>query len=206
MRRVRFPAQAVYDQAASEIAGHLDLGRDVGVLCEGDPFFYGSFMYLYGRLAGKYRIEIVPGVSSLMASAAALGRPIAARNDVLSVIPAPLGDKEISLRLDQGDAIAFIKVGRHFKRVCALIDKAGLTGSAGYLERVSLGNQKVMALGDVSAGEVPYFSMILIYKGAEDWITKLSIGALMPDANSSKTNDRIDGPVGRGASALETGL
>ncbi|MCP4182381.1 MAG: precorrin-2 C(20)-methyltransferase [Hyphomicrobiales bacterium] len=175
MRAERFPAQNVYDRAAQEIASQLDAGNDVAVLCEGDPFFYGSFMYLFERLSAHYTTQIVPGVSSLMASAAALGRPIAARNDVLSVIPGPLDDDAISRRLERGEAIAFIKVGRHFERIRQLIDKAGLTSSAGYLERVSLGNEKIMALEEVSADEVPYFSIILIYKGAEDWIGKLSM-------------------------------
>ncbi len=175
MRSERFPAQDVYDLASQEIAAYLDAGRDVAVLCEGDPFFYGSFMYLFERLSSRYATQIIPGVSSLMASAAALGRPIAARNDVLSVIPAPLGDEVIARRLEESEAVAFIKVGRHFERICNLIEKAGLTGSAGYLERVSLGNEKIMALGDVSGTEAPYFSMILIYKGAEDWIGKLPL-------------------------------
>ena len=178
MRVQRFPARRVYDEAAVKIAIHLDAGRDVVVLCEGDPFFYGSFMYLYQRLVGKYTIEIVPGVSSLMASAAALGRPIAARNDILTVIPAPLDNAIIARRLEEGEAIALIKIGRHFERIGRLIAAAGLTASAGYLERVSLGNQKIMPLGQVSAKEVPYFSMILIYKGAEGWIEAMDVAEL----------------------------
>ena len=175
MRGERFPAQKIYDSAALEIAGHLDNGQDVVVLCEGDPFFYGSFMYLFDRLAQKYPTEIVPGVSSLMASAAALGRPMAARNDVLSIVPAPLDDEIIRRRLEDGEAIAFIKVGRHFERVRQLIKDAGLMNDASYLERVSLENQVIMPLRDVGVRQAPYFSMILIYKGAELWIEKLSL-------------------------------
>ncbi len=173
MKTERHPAQSVYDRASQEIAEHLDGQRDVVVLCEGDPFFYGSFMYLFERLADKYRCEIVPGVSSLMASASALKRPIAARNDVLTIIPAPLDNEAIMQRLALGEAIAFIKVGRHFDRIRNLIERAGLTGNAGYLERVSLANEKVRALGDVKADAAPYFSIILIYKGAENWIRQL---------------------------------
>ncbi|MFK5978947.1 MAG: precorrin-2 C(20)-methyltransferase [Rhizobiaceae bacterium] len=176
MRVERFPAKSVYDAAAKEISAHLDNGRDVAVLCEGDPFFYGSFMYLFERLAGSYEIEIVPGVSSLMASAAALGRPLAARNDILTVIPAPLDDDEITSKLANSDAIAFIKLGRHFERVRNLIEDAGLTASSGYLERVTLDNQKVMPLSDVDNDRAPYFSIILIYKGAENWISDLGMG------------------------------
>ena len=190
MKTVRFPARAVYDKAAIQIASHLDGGRDVVVLCEGDPFFYGSFMYLFERLSDRYETQIVPGVSSLMASAAALKRPIAARNDVLTIIPAPLDDDAINQRLELGDAIAFIKVGRHFERIRALIDKAGLLSRAGYLERVSGDNEKVLALSDVNAAKVPYFSMILIYKGAENWIVNLPLPGKIsePAINNGKNN------------------
>ncbi|MEM9280028.1 MAG: precorrin-2 C(20)-methyltransferase [Pseudomonadota bacterium] len=175
MRVDRFPAAQIYDDKATEISRHLRTGNDVVVLCEGDPFFYGSFMYLFERLSGDFTCEIVPGVSSLMASAAALQRPLAARNDVLTIVPAPLDDDTILERFNSGDAIAIIKIGRHFARVRKLIEEAGLLDQAGYLERVTLNNQQVMPLAQVADDKAPYFSMILIYKGAEDWIRKLEM-------------------------------
>lgn len=175
MRVERFPAKQVYDQAAETIASNLDSGCDVVVLCEGDPFFYGSFMYLFERLAGRYDCEVVPGVSSLMASAATAARPLAARNDVLTVVPAPLKDGAILKHLESAEAIAFIKVGRHLSRLRDLIDRAGLMPRAVYLERVTLGNQRLMRLADVGEEAAPYFSMVLIYKGAEDWIGELPV-------------------------------
>jgi precorrin-2/cobalt-factor-2 C20-methyltransferase len=181
MRVERFPAKAIYDEAAKRIAKHLDGGVDVVVLCEGDPFFYGSFMYLFERLSAGYPVEVVPGISSLMAAAAMLQRPLAARNDVLTIIPGPLADDEISARLAASEAAAIIKVGRHFRRIAALIEKAGLTGNAGYLERVTLENQKVMPLGEVGFDKAPYFSIILIYKGTEGWVAKTRSPGQMPD-------------------------
>jgi precorrin-2/cobalt-factor-2 C20-methyltransferase len=170
----RDPAQSVYKQAAEMIAHHLDAGSDVAVLCEGDPFFYGSFMYLYRHLVGRYPCEIVPGVSSLMASSAAFGRPLSARNDVLTIIPGPLPDAEMRARIEASDAIAIMKLGRHFGRVRALLREMGLEQTSGYCERVSLENQKVMPLSEVNSETAPYFSMILIYKGSEEWISALS--------------------------------
>lgn len=175
MRQERFPAKAIYDEAAGDIAGHLKAGSDVVVLCEGDPFFYGSFMYLFERLSSEFSVEVVPGISSLMASAAALQRPLAARNDVLTIIPGPLPDAQILAQLEACDAAAIIKVGRHFARIRDLIEEVGLTGNAGYLERVSLENQQIMPLGEVSGNEAPYFSIILIYKGAENWVANQSV-------------------------------
>ncbi len=174
MRVDRFPARKVYDTASDAIAGHLTAGRDVAVLCEGDPFFYGSFMYLYERLADRFRCEIVPGVSSMMAGAAALRRPLAARNDVLCAIPGPLDDATIAARLAASEAAAIIKIGRHFSRIFALLEKLNLLTCAGYLERISLPNERILPLSKAGP-EAPYFSMILVYKGSEDWVAHLPL-------------------------------
>ena len=169
MRTERFPAQTVYDTEAEQIAEHLAAGKDVVVLCEGDPFFYGSFMYLYDRLAETFQTEIVPGVSSLTTCASRLQQPLAARNDVLSVIPAPSSNDAIRQRLKLGGSFAIIKVGRHFQRICELLKEQGLFEKAGYVERASLETEKVLRLKDVQDDCAPYFSMILIYDGEEDW-------------------------------------
>ena len=173
MRVERFPAQEIYDRAAGEIAAHLDAGHDVAVLCEGDPFFYGSFMYLFERLAASYPTEIVPGISSVMAAAAALKQPLAARNDVLSVVPAPLPDDDIATRIAQADAVSIIKIGRHFKRIRTLLENLNLATRSFYLERVTLDRQRIMPLSAVTDDDAPYFSMILIYKGEEEWVQAL---------------------------------
>ena len=165
----RFPADDVYDKAAVEIGAALDAGDDVAVICEGDPFFYGSFMYLYGRLAGDYPVEVIPGVSSLTACAAALGAPLSAKNDVLTVIPGPLDTDTMKQRLVDADAVAIIKVGRHFDRIRTVIDDLGLTAHARYIERATMAEQRILPIGEVGDGNAPYFSMILVHKRDEVW-------------------------------------
>ncbi|WP_306144361.1 precorrin-2 C(20)-methyltransferase [Roseibium sp. MMSF_3412] len=169
MRVERFPAQEIYDKAAAEIAEVLSAGVDVVTLCEGDPFFYGSFMYLFERLCDRFDIEVVPGVTSLTACAAQLQRPLTSRNDVLTVIPGPLPDAAIEQKIEEAQAVAIMKVGRHLSRLRALLDRMGLLEQAGYVERASLAKQKVHRLIDLDAETAPYFSMILIYKGDEAW-------------------------------------
>ncbi len=140
------------------------------MLCEGDPFFYGSFMYLFARLAERFPVEIVPGVSSLTACAAVLKRPLTARNDVLTVLPGPLPDAELRPRIEAAEAVAIMKVGRHLPRIRALLDEIGLTANAGYIERASLDAEHVSSLAEAPE-KAPYFSMILIYKGDDPWLT-----------------------------------
>ncbi|MBO0903614.1 precorrin-2 C(20)-methyltransferase [Jiella sonneratiae] len=171
MRVERYPAAEVYDAAAARIAERLDAGADVAVLCEGDPFFYGSFMYLFERLAERYESEIVPGVASPMAAAARALRPLAARNDRLTVIPGPLDDGALAARLEGAEAFVIMKLGRHFDRVRALIERLGLIDRAVYCERVTLPEERVLPLAAVS-GEAPYFSMILGYRGDEPAIAR----------------------------------
>ena len=169
MRVDRFPAQEIYDKAAIEIAAVLETGEDVITLCEGDPFFYGSFMYLFDRLSDRFACEIVPGVTSLTTCAAQLMRPLTSRNDVLTVIPGPLPDVDIRAKIEEAQAVAIMKVGRHLPRLKALLTDMGLVENAGYVERASLEQQKVHRLVDLDAQTAPYFSMILIYKGDEAW-------------------------------------
>ncbi|MEH6402147.1 MAG: precorrin-2 C(20)-methyltransferase [Sneathiella sp.] len=165
----RKPAQDAYDKAAIEIKSYLQNGQDVAVLCEGDPFFYGSFMYLFGRIAEDFPVEVVPGVSSLTACATALQAPLSARNDILTVLPAPLDTETLRIGIEAADSLAIMKVGRHFERVRQLINDMGLDGNAHYIERATLQNEKIMPLNDVPQDSAPYFSMILIHKRGQAW-------------------------------------
>ncbi|MSU90710.1 precorrin-2 C(20)-methyltransferase [Rhodobacteraceae bacterium 2CG4] len=160
MRSERFPAQAIYDRAADEIAEALQHG-DVVVLCEGDPFFYGSFMYLFARLAGRTPVRIVPGVTSMTACAAAVQRPLCARNEVLSALPATLPDDELRALIARPGALAIMKVGRHLPRVRALLAEAGLERRAAFVSHASLPHQQAMPLAE-APDTAPYFSMILV--------------------------------------------
>lgn len=155
-------SQPHYDIAAENIAEHLKLGRDVAVLCVGDPMLYGTFMYIFNRLFDRFSIEIVPGISSVMASAAMLGVPITYRNDVLSIIPATLDAEILRDRLSDVQAAAIIKLGRHFTKVRALIDELGLLERALYIERATLPNQQIIPITEVDPVAVPYWALILI--------------------------------------------
>ncbi|HEY7750267.1 MAG TPA: precorrin-2 C(20)-methyltransferase [Aestuariivirgaceae bacterium] len=169
MERERERARLAYDHAAGKIASHLDLNEDVLFLCEGDPFFYGSFMFIHERLADKYECDVVPGVTSLTACAAALGRPLAARNEVLKVIPAPLEEERLRRELETADAVAIIKVANHFDKVRRVLCDLGLANRAAIIERATQGDQRIARLTETKEGERPYFSTVLVYKGGERW-------------------------------------
>lgn len=159
------PAQSAYDRGAAAIAAVLEQGSDVVSLCEGDPLFHGSFMYLLERLSPRFETSVVPGVSSLAAVSAALKWPMARRNEVVSILPAPLDNDALRRGIAGAETVAIIKLGRHLARIRALIAEMGLTGSAGYVGHASLQGQIACAL-EAAPSDAPYFSMILIVKGA----------------------------------------
>lgn len=169
MQVARGPAQTAYDQAANDISAILETGLDVVVLCEGDPFFYGSFMYIYARLKERFPTEIVPGITAMTASAAALGLPLAARNEMLSVVPGPLPDEALRQKIGAADSVAIMKVGRHLGRIRDVIKSLGLIDQAHYIERTTLPDEQKMPLAD-APDPAPYFSMILITKEADPWL------------------------------------
>ena len=157
-----FPAHDVYDRYAAEIGRHLTAGRDVAVLCEGDPFFYGSFMYLFERLAQHFPTEVVPGVSSLTAGAAAAGLPLASRNGTLTVVPAPLDEAILAERLAAAESAVVIKVGRHLDKVRRVLRRLNREAAAVYVERATMAGGRVLPLAAIAAGPAPYFSLILV--------------------------------------------
>ncbi|MFG1641311.1 precorrin-2 C(20)-methyltransferase [Amycolatopsis sp. NPDC049252] len=151
-----------YELSAKRLAEHLDAGRDVVVLCEGDPFFYGSYMYMHERLSGRFPAVVVPGVTSVSAASSVLGRPLVQRDEVLTILPGTLPAPELARRLADTDAAAVLKLGRTFGSVREALAEAGKLDDAFYIERATWGEQRISPLADVDPSTVPYFSLALL--------------------------------------------
>ncbi|ADJ48779.1 precorrin-2 C20-methyltransferase [Amycolatopsis mediterranei S699] len=151
-----------YELSAKRLAEHLDAGRDVVLLCEGDPFFYGSYMYMHERLAGRFEAVVVPGVTSVSAASSVFGRPLVQRDEVLTVLPGTLPAPELARRLADTDAAAVLKLGRTFSSVREAFAEAGKLDDAVYVERATWGQQRIEPLASVDPSTVPYFSLALL--------------------------------------------
>jgi precorrin-2/cobalt-factor-2 C20-methyltransferase len=151
-----------YDTAAAVVSAHLDAGRDVAVICEGDPFFYGSYMYLHDRLAPHFDVDVVPGVCSMLGGAAVLGAPLVYRNQSLSVLSGVLPEDELRRRLKDADAAVVMKLGRNFEKVRRVLDDLGLARRALYVERATMANQRIVPLAEVDPMASPYFSLLVV--------------------------------------------
>lgn len=153
---------AFYTEAAARLAAHLDAGRDVVLLAEGDPLFYGSYMHMHKRLAGRFRTEVVPGVTSISAASAALGQPLVERDEVLTVLPGTLPREELARRLADTDSAAIMKLGRTFSTVRGALDDAGTLDRARYVERATMEGQRTGDVSGVDSESVPYFAIALV--------------------------------------------
>ncbi|MET8340503.1 precorrin-2 C(20)-methyltransferase [Streptosporangium canum] len=151
-----------YAECALRLTAHLDAGRDVVVLCEGDPLFYGSYMHMHKRLSHRYVTEVVPGVTSVSGAAAVLGRPLVERDETLTVLPGTLPAEVLAERLASADSAAILKLGRTFAKVRDALDRAGRLDEAWYVERATTGGQRLAPLAEVDPDSVPYFSLALI--------------------------------------------
>jgi len=158
----KYPAQSIYDSAVIEISAAVHAGKSVAILCEGDPFFYGSFMYLFARLSENHQIKVVPGVTSIAACSSALALPLAARNDVISIIPGPLDEKTIEERLLRTNIAVIIKVGCHLGKIKRILEKIGVVDNAHYIERATMDNERIRLLSDMHDDTAPYFSIIIV--------------------------------------------
>jgi precorrin-2/cobalt-factor-2 C20-methyltransferase len=151
-----------YDRSAAAIARHLDAGRTVAVISEGDPLFYGSYMHLHVRLAPRYRVEIVPGVTAMSGCWSSAGAPIAQGDDVFVVLPATLPEAELERRFADADAAVVMKLGRHLEKVRRVLRRTGRLSQAIYVERGTTSEAVTMPLADKADEAAPYFSVILV--------------------------------------------
>ena len=151
-----------YDESAARVVAELTAGNDVVVLCEGDPMFYGSYMYLHNRLSPMFATTVIPGVSSVGAGAAAIATPLVCLDELFSVISGVLPADELKTRLAAADAAIVLKLGRNLHKVREVIASLGLLDRAVYVERASSDREYCCPLAMADAATAPYFSMIVI--------------------------------------------
>ena len=164
----QFPSDEVYGEATTKISKLLDSGSDIAAICEGDPFLYGSFIYLFERLIKTEKVVVVPGVSSPMACAAILGKPLVTKNDCLVIIPGTLPEEEIIKKMEVAEGVVVVKIGRHIKKVLSALKKSDLMDNAQYIERAGLKEERIVPLSEIST-PVPYFSIIMAHRRGDAW-------------------------------------
>lgn len=161
--RYKKALSAFYEECTAYLRKLVDGGEDVIVLCEGDPFFYGSFMHLYVRLKDDVPIEVVPAVTGMSAAWTATGQPIAWGDDVLCVLMGTLPEDVLVGHMEKSDALVIMKLGRNFKKVHRALRSANRHDDAWLIEYASMPAQSVRRLCDAECDDAPYFSVIVVH-------------------------------------------
>jgi precorrin-2/cobalt-factor-2 C20-methyltransferase len=151
-----------YDSCTGRLSAHLDAGRDVVVVSEGDPFFYGSFMPIFHRLSAAYETEVVAGVSGMAGCWTRARTPITYGDDILTVLPATLTREELKRHLELADAAVIMKLGRHFAKVRSVLEELGLAARTVYVERGTMPGEKILPLPPADFIGAPYFAILLV--------------------------------------------
>ena len=153
---------AFYETQAELLAAHLQLGRDVSVLCEGDPMFYGSFMHLFIRLRARFATEICAGVTGMAGCWSAAQQPMCWGDNVVSILPGTLARATLAAQLQRAEAAVVMKLGRNFAKVCAAVADAGRLEEAIYVERGTMQGERIAPLKEMQGAPAPYFALVLI--------------------------------------------
>lgn len=153
---------AFYTECAERLRAHANGGEDVIVLCEGDPFFYGSFMHLHVRLNDVACVRVVPAITGMSGAWTAVGHPFTWGDDVLTVLMATLPEDEFNRRVADTDALVIMKIGRNLEKVRRALEAANKLQDAWIVEYAMMPNQTVQRFADLKSETVPYFSVVLI--------------------------------------------
>jgi precorrin-2/cobalt-factor-2 C20-methyltransferase len=156
-----------YEQSVHRVEQHLENGKTVAILSEGDPLFYGSYMHLHVRLAGRWPTEVIPGVTAMSGCWSQTGTPIVQGDDILTVLPGTLSEFELARRLADTDAAVIMKVGRNLPKIRKALASTGMLQRAIYVERGTMANTVTVRLADKADDEAPYFSIVLVPGWAE---------------------------------------
>lgn len=160
--------EAAWEEAASQVIARVDRGEEVVFITIGDPLLYSTFLYIH-RIVRTRRpdipIEIVPGISSVSAAAAAAGLPLGMAGERIAILPAAYEDYELRKTLLEFDTVVLMKVSRVFDRTYSLLQELGLVDRGVFVRRVGSDQEEVVFdLSSLLGRELDYLSMLIIKK------------------------------------------
>ncbi len=154
---------AFYADCTRHLRGLAEAGEDVVVLCEGDPFFYGSFIHLYTRLKDHVPVEVVPAITGMSGAWTATGVPITSGDDILTVLMGTMSEEALAEGMAGADALVVMKVGRNIDKVRRALTSVGKLEAAWLVEYATMPNQKVLKLSEANGRITPYFSIVMVH-------------------------------------------
>ena len=153
-----------YEQCVIKIDNILKKSRDICLLCEGDPFFYGSFIHIFQRLKERFDIEIVPGVTGMSGAWSSSKIPLVSGNEILTIIMGTLDEAKLKIQIKKSDVLVIMKIGKNFKKIFKVLKEQNLLNKAYLISNATTKKEKIYKLNAINDEIVPYFSIILLKK------------------------------------------
>ncbi len=152
--------------ACDAIYQRLSAGKDCAFLTEGDPLLFGTFIYIYEMLRELHpdvRMEVVPGISSINASAARAGIPLVSGDDRLAVLPATYEGDKLRETLRDFDTVVLLKVHSVFDQVLDLLEEMGLTDGAVYVKKCTTSSEEIVRdIRRLRGQKLDYLSLLIV--------------------------------------------
>lgn len=152
-----------YKKYSNKIISLSQTGIDLVILCEGDPFFYGSFMHIYSRVKDKCPVEVVPAITGMSAAWTATDTPITWGDDILTVLMGTLDKTTLENQLQDTNAAIIMKIGRNLPKIKKALERTGRFYDAFIVEYAAMDKQTVQRLSDYNTENAPYFSIIILH-------------------------------------------
>lgn len=151
-----------YAEWADRLAD-LATREEVVVLCEGDPFFYGSFMHLHTRLQGRAEVEVLPAIPGMVGCWNALDTPFTWGDDVVTVLMGTLPEADLVDHMTRADALVVMKTGRNLPAVKRALAQAGRLDDAWLVEKGTMPGERIVKLAETGEDDCPYFAIVLVH-------------------------------------------
>ena len=152
-----------YKKYSNKIISLSQTGIDLVILCEGDPFFYGSFMHIYSRVKDKCPVEVVPAITGMSAAWTATDIPITWGDDILTVLMGTLDKTTLENQLQNTNAAIIMKIGHNLPKIKKALERTGRFYDAFIVEYAAMDKQTVQRLSDYNTENAPYFSIIILH-------------------------------------------
>lgn len=153
-----------YEESITKMSHILNKPSNICLICEGDPFFYGSFIHIFDRLKKRFKIEIIPGVTGMSGAWSAIKIPMVSGKEIMTVLMGTLSEEKLKLHVKKSDGLVIMKIGNNFKKIFKVLKNENLLDSSYLISDATTKKEKIFKLNEIGVETVPYFSIILIKK------------------------------------------
>ena len=168
MTRDKKMLASAWRENARKVVETIKKGKDAAFITLGDPMIYSTFGYIMHTIKETdpdIPIEIIPGITSYQAGAAAAGQILVEAEESYAVISGAFGSQKLKDIIDHTDNVVMLKVYRNYKEILDTLNQLDLTAGSVLISRCGLNKEEIVGdLRDRPDTTPPYLSFLIIKK------------------------------------------